>query len=112
MSAKTKQIIWFVSINTVELVHAQGLGFTKQYYTYAFAATAAEAAELCKQWYEVKRGIKCLPIKEAACKPASQQDLGSYTFPNQIINIPEAMLTEIYDRRGYPASLRTKAFRV
>ena len=112
MSAETKPIIWFVSVNTVGLIHAQGLGYTKQFYAYAFAASAAEAAKLCKQWYEEKRGIQCLPIKEAACKPASQQKLASYTFPNQIINIPEAMLTEIYDQRGYPPSWRTKAFRV
>lgn len=100
--------IWFVSVNTENQIHAQALGFTKQFYSYAYAADAVEAGRLCEAWYG-KQGIPCLPISEKACQPAHFQRFDAYTFPHQIINIPSAELEAIYDRRGYPESYRDKA---
>lgn len=38
--------IWLVSVNTENQIHAQALGFTKQFY--AYAADAVEAGRLCE----------------------------------------------------------------
>ena len=73
--------------------------------------SAAEAAAVGVKWYAEKKGIPCT-VKESECLPAKQQAFDTYSFPHQIINIPADVLAGIYDRRGYPESLRDAAFRV
>lgn len=103
--------IWFMTVRTEEHVHAQALGFTKQFYAYAYADSAAEAAAVGVKWYAEKKGILC-SVKESECLPAKQQAFDTYTFPHQIINIPVDVLNAIYDKRNYPDNYRDPAFRV
>lgn len=98
-------MIFFVTLRLSEAVHAQGLGFTKTLFAYVFAATADHASHLATAWYQHKGCV----VDKASVTPALQQELRSFSMPESIINIPESLLQQEYDRRGWPDSLREPA---
>lgn len=104
----THHSIWFVTVNLAEQVHAQALGFTKQIYLFACSPEAHSAAFICKRWAESK-GMKPYEVETKHCLLAVSQDVATYTFPEQIINLPKEVLYAEYDRRKYPESFRVAA---
>ena len=68
-------------------------------------ANEAEAELAAKAWC-VGRG---LDVKNTKAMAAGNQVISSYTFPEQIINLPQEVLDAEYDRRQYPDDWREKA---
>lgn len=101
-------MIFFVTVRLSETVHAQGLGFTKTLYAYVWAASADHASHLSTAWYQHKGCV----VDKSSSTPALHQELRTFAMPESIINIPESMLQQEYDRRGWPDSLREPARRV
>lgn len=101
-------MIFFVTVRLSQSVHAQGLGFTKTLFAYAWASTGDHASHLATAWYQSKSCV----VAMASATPALQQDLRTFSMPESIINIPESILQQEYDRRGWPDSLRVPAHRV
>lgn len=99
--------IYFVSAFLSETIHAFGLGFTDFVNQYAYAASAEEAEQVTTAWL-TSQGCK---VRNAKCGTlaAVKQDANSYTFPHQIINLPQELLDPVYDRREYPAHWRDPA---
>lgn len=97
--------IHFVTVNLNETVHCQALGFTKQFYLYACASNEAEAELVARAWC-VERG---LDVKNTKAMAGGNQQISRYTFPEQIINMPQKILDAEYDRRQYPDDWRAKA---
>lgn len=102
--------IYFVSVFLSETIHAIGLGFTDYVHQYAYASSPEEAELVTEEWLK-SQGHK---VRNAKCGTlaSAKQDINSYTFPHQIINLPQAMLDPIYERRGYPAHWRDPARKV
>ena len=101
-------MIFFVTLRLSETVHAQGIGFTKTLFAYVCASTSDHAAHLATAWYQHKGCV----VDKASVAPAIHQELRSFSMPETIINIPESLLQQEYDRRGWPDSLREPARRV
>lgn len=97
------QIYW-VEMRFLKEVHAQALGFTKWFSKYVYANAPEEAEAAVKLWAESKE-IELDRV--LSCRLAKIQDYTTYTFIEQIINLPNAMLQAEYDRRGYPPSFRS-----
>ncbi|NHR04439.1 hypothetical protein HA052_04440 [Chromobacterium haemolyticum] len=100
--------IWFVTVNLEEQVHVQALGFTKQIYLFACSQDAHGAAVVSTRWAE-SQGMKPFHVDVKDCLLAVSQDVSTYTFPEQIINLPSEVLFAEFDRRKYPESLRVPA---
>lgn len=100
--------IYFVDTRLGEEVHAQALGFTRNVMNYVYAADQGTAEQLATKWYQGK-GIA---VEKSRARTAVIQDLSTYTFPHQIINLPEVDLAREYERRQYPEHFRDPGFRV
>lgn len=92
--------IYFGTIVTNKAVHVQALGFTTQFYKYACAPSEREAEQLIAQWATEN---EC-DVKRVYVTPqgAVNQDINTYTFPHQIINLPKEVLDALYRYRNYP----------
>src|SRR4051812_46716248 len=99
--------IHFVTLGLSEQVHAQGLGFTSMLFAYVFAASSVEATEVARRFYEAR---KC-KVSRCSGREALHTDLSRFTFPEQIIDLPDEMLQLEYERRGYPTLFRVPGFR-
>lgn len=96
--------IYWASVYLNTEVHMQALGFTKTFYKYACANSLEEAAKTVELWV-IGKG---LDLKKVVVeRVAVNQDLRTYTFPEQILNLPADVLEAEYDRREYPESYRT-----
>lgn len=95
--------IYFGTIDLNKTIHCQALGFTKQFYLYACAASQSEAEKLMETWATVKG----CDVRKVVAKMLTQQDVRTYTFPEQIINLPASLLEAEYQRRDYPSSYRS-----
>lgn len=100
--------IYFGTVDLHRQIHCQALGFTTQFYLFACAPSVHEAESLMATWAK-SRGCE---VKAVKAIDAINQDVTTYTFPHQIINIPIDVLEAEYDRRDYPASLRDPAHRI
>lgn len=94
--------IYFGTVDLHQQIHCQALGFTKQFYLYACAASEMDAESLMATWAKAN-GCE---VRKVVAQMAIQQDVRTYTFPEQIINLPAAVLEAEYDRREYPLSYR------
>lgn len=74
---------------------------------YVYASSIEQAIEVATKWYN-----KTEQVAKVTAKLAIQQDPDTYTFAHQIVNIDQETLERIYDKRGYPISLRDKANRI
>ena len=101
-------MIYFVTLVLSKQVHVQALGFTKMLYCYAYASSEEQANQLAALWYQ-QQG--CAVVR-ASCSLAGRPTLSSFTFPEQIVDLPEDQLIAEFDRRGYPDSLRSPGRRV
>lgn len=98
--------IWFITINLNDQVHCMGgLGFTKQFYMYVCAGNQEEACRLADTW-ATSQGCN---VQNTSGSESTNQDVFSYTFPHQIINLSQSILDQIYDKRGYPPLYRNPA---
>ncbi|MCU6502287.1 hypothetical protein LPN04_31280 [Rugamonas sp. A1-17] len=97
--------IYFLTVVLNKAVHMQALGFTTQFYQYACAGSIEEAQAVVEQW-ATQQGCDVKSV-HASPKPASQQDVHTYAFPHQIINLPKEVLDSLYERRGYPDEWKT-----
>jgi hypothetical protein len=100
MPASRHLPIFFATVNLDEVIHAQALGFTSQFYEFVCANSAQEAEALVETWAKA-RGYKVKRVSVGDCASV-QQDVNTYTFPEQIINMPQAILDAVFARRGYP----------
>jgi hypothetical protein len=98
--------IFSVTVNLNRQVTEQGLGFTSQVYRYAFAASPKEAELAAEAWLK-SQGCDVRHAQPA--RLAAYQDVDTYTFPHQIINLPQELLDAYYDRRGYQPTWRNPA---
>ena len=96
-------MIYFVTLFLSKQVHVQALGFTKLLYSYAYASSEDQANQLATSWYR-QQGCE---VVRASCSLANRPALSSFTFPEQIVNLPEELLIAEFDRRCYPDSLRS-----
>lgn len=101
-------MIYFVTIVFSQSVHAVGYGFTRTFHAYAWAQSPEDATSRATAHYESKTGVA---VERAEAREALQQDIGTYTFPNQIIDVPREAVEAIWDHRKYSAELRTELFR-
>lgn len=96
-------MIHFVTVDLVDQVHAQGLGFTRQIFCFAHAPSAEDAEARVRAYLQKQQ----LPaIRKLHARKSVRQDAGSFTFPEQVIDLPAATLKAIYEQRGYPADWR------
>lgn len=100
--------IYCVDIKLHKQIHAQGWGFTKFYIAYAYAADRAEAEAVVTKW-AVGREME---VKSTSASPAVNQDVRTYAFPHQIINLPVDVLSQEYERRNYPESYRAAGVKI
>ena len=85
--------IWFVCTMFDRSVHAPALGFTDTVFDFAFAENAENVtAEYCRDKYG-------LGIVRIDAKPAINQDLETYTFPEQIRGLPAEISSRIMSER-------------
>jgi len=96
-------MFWFVSLYLEEEIHAIGYGFTMLFHKFVFARTCGEAEQAAKNW-ATAQGMK---VRKTVAKLSVQQEVSTYTFPHQIINLPKHLLDAEYDRRNYPTEYRT-----
>lgn len=96
-------MIFFVTLKLNRGVLAIGLGFTDMLICHVFATSPESASSLATAWYS---GKGC-DVASAKSVIAVQQDLRRYYLPESIINLPDHMLQSEYDRRDFPAHLRT-----
>jgi hypothetical protein len=75
-------MIYFVTSHLNQLVHVQALGFTRHVHDYARADTPEGASAKAAAHYARHPGLRVL---RSETRPAFQQDLGAYTFPEQIL---------------------------
>ena len=101
-------MFFFVTLLLAQSVHAQGLGFTKTLYAYCWCPDALTARQLATNWFESQG---CL-VESASASPAIQQHLRKYALPETIIGLPDDVLQQEYEIRGWPESLRSVARRV
>lgn len=106
---KTHPTIYWAEIWLNKDVHMIGLGFTKLFYKFVCADSATEAEAAVHQWAAAEG---CDVLKVRVSRAAVKQDITTYTFPEQILNLPDEVLQAEYERREYPASWRTKGQRV
>lgn len=104
-TSRTYPTIYFLTIVLNKTVHMQALGYTTQLYQYACASSPEEAQAVAEQW-AMQQGCDVKTV-HAGRTPASQQDVHTYAFPHQIINLPKGVLDNLYDRRGYPEDWKT-----
>ncbi len=77
-------------------VHAPAVGFTDTVFDFAYASTAEGAEKVTADHYREKCG---LGIIRQTAKPAIQQNLESYTFPEQIKGLPTDISGQIMAER-------------
>lgn len=94
--------IYCVDIKLHKQIHAQGWGFTKFYIAYAYAAAPGEAEAVVAKWAADRE----MEVKSTSASPAVNQDVRTYAFPHQIINLPVDVLSNEYERRNYPEPFR------
>lgn len=94
--------IFFTELSLNEDVHMQALGFTKWVPKYAYATSPEEACAVAKKW---GTAVGC-DVQKVTAKIAALQDITTYTFPHQVINLPKEILDAEYDRRRYPPEYR------
>jgi len=105
VSTLGEKSIFFVTVNLNKQVHEQALGFTSQVYRFAYAGSPEEAQKASELWLK-SQGCD---VRNAQARIAVQQDVNTYTFPHQIINLPQHFLDSFYDRRDYPPTWRDRA---
>lgn len=106
-AAPIAKSIYFVTVHLNAKIHEQAHGFTDMVHRYAYAATPMEAECTAEAWLKSQGcDVRCASAGDLRF---TNQDVDAYTFPHQIINIPQAMLDVCYDRRGYPPSWRDRA---
>lgn len=88
--------IWFTCSMFDRSVHAPALGFTDTVFDFAFAETAEDAKKVTAEYYRDKYG---LGIVQQSAKPAIQQNLETYTFPEQIRGLPAEISGRIMAER-------------
>lgn len=74
-------MIYFQTYRTEETFRAQALGATKQGYGYAKANSPEQAERWRRRWLKSKG----LTMRYLDQRPAGQEDLGRYVFPEQIL---------------------------
>lgn len=100
--------IYCVDIKLHKAIHAQGWGFTKFYLAYSYASSPEAAQAVVAKWASSRK----MEVKSTTASPAINQDVRTYAFPHQIINLPEDVLIREYERRRYPESFRSVGVRV
>jgi hypothetical protein len=97
--------IFFTTVSLLKQVYIMGggFGFTTVFYKYVCAASKEEAEALVYQW-ATAQGCEVKAV--TADSLAVDQNVSTYTFPHQIINMPQQVLDDEYDRRKYPISYR------
>jgi len=96
--------IYFATVDLNEQVHMQALGFTSQFYKYVWAETSSQAEEAVALW-AANQGCN---VRRVRAQSAVKQGVQTYTFPEQILNLPKEALLAEYDRREYPDALRAE----
>lgn len=94
-------MIYFVTVQLNEQVHAQALGFTNTIYQYCHADSPANAVRTSQAWC-VGRGLQ---FKSAAASESTQQDPARFTFVENIHGLPESAFEECMKqvaKRGFP----------
>ena len=97
-SKLTDGIIYFVGVRLETEVHAQGLGFTNFIHYFCWGRNEDEAKESVRA-FVIGNGV-C--VKKIASCSVANQNLRSYTFPEQIIDLPEAIAVQAIQSSGYP----------
>ena len=100
--------IFYVDVYLNTEIHAQALGFTKNFMAYAYAKTPEEAEAVVTKWAKHRQ----MDVKKVRAAPAVNQNPSTYTFPHQIINLPADILAKEYDRRNYPDCYRDPGVRI
>lgn len=95
-------MIYFTTVHLDKEVHMQALGFTKRVMLFCWGTTA-KAAEDAATAYCV--GLGQTPTRTEAARPAHQQNPRRYTFPEQIIDLPDELTRDAITSRGYPDSM-------
>ena len=89
--------IYFLSVRTNELLHQQALGFGKDVMIYAYAQTPEHARNIARGFIESK-GLTVDRI-ERNPRPALNQEVNGYTFPEQIYGLPEEKFMALMEKR-------------
>ncbi len=97
-SMLTDGIIYFVGVWLETEVHAQGLGFTNFIHYFCWGRTEGEAMESVRA-FVLGNGVS---VKKVASCSVANQNLRSYTFPEQIIDLPDAIAVQAIQSLGYP----------
>lgn len=95
-------MIHFVTIHLHEQVHAQALGFTKTLYMYGWGKDPAEAGRNVMAYCQAS-DLK--PDRISSAILSHEQDLGRFTFPEQIYGLPAAVGRLTLSRRSYTEAM-------
>lgn len=92
-------MIFIAYVQLDQQVHAQAMGFTSALYIYGWGRTVeeAQAAVTADLFGYADRPIGVVQIGLTLAK---EQDLGKYTFPEQIRGLPRQMLIDCLDAKG------------
>lgn len=89
--------IYFLSVRTNELLHQQALGFGKDVMLYAYANSPDNAKQIARGFVE-SRGLTVDKIENNP-RPALNQQIEKYTFPEQIYGLPEDKFMTLMNQR-------------
>ncbi|MPS48509.1 hypothetical protein [Methylobacillus sp.] len=96
-------MIYFVSYSVRDLIHAQALGFTKNFYGYVWATNEELAKQEAAKY--IKKAMPTNELLNASVTVAQQQDPMRYAFPENIKGLPASVLANA-ERRW--SSLRSR----
>src|SRR5574337_1494239 len=99
-------MIYFVTVNLEQSVHAQALGFTKMLYMHGWGSSPQEAVDNVKSYLAAKQ----LTVrKDDGATLAKQQDVRRYSFPEQICGLPEDLALDAIRNMALPEDWHAKA---
>lgn len=92
--------IHFLTIYLTEQIHQFGLGFTRLIHVYAWGKSESEVQEVAEAWL-AGQGIDVLRFAGTS-RAAVKQDLGAYTFPEQVHGAPFDQVVQAMKAKGLP----------
>lgn len=94
--------IFYVTINLTQQIYCIGYGFTKLYHKYIWAKDIDSAEKLASLWCTKQM----MQLSSVIAIEAVSQDIKTYTFLEQVLNIPAEILQNEFQRREYPQDMR------
>lgn len=101
-------MIYSVTVHLGKPVHVQAMGITSQLMLFAWGSDPDEAAGAAMAYCT---GLDLDPVRAERARIAVQQEVGRYTFPEQIVALPDAMAREAITKAGYPEEMASETLR-